>query len=120
MTPDLRSSPIRILIVDDHPVVLAGLTSMLSTQPDFDVVGSASGGEEALQMLRGELTLKEAIFYAQRNTRRYAKRQMTWLRQEAGMMWLKGFGDSPDIRGAAWNIVNGYFTVRNWNSPEPF
>ncbi len=52
MTPDLRSSPIRILIVDDHPVVLAGLTSMLSTQPNFDVVGSASGGEEALQMLR--------------------------------------------------------------------
>jgi DNA-binding NarL/FixJ family response regulator len=51
MAPDLRSSPIRILIVDDHPVVLAGLTSMLSTQPDFDVVGSASSGEEALQML---------------------------------------------------------------------
>ena len=50
--PDPRSSPIRILIVDDHPVVLAGLTSMLSTQPDFEVVGSASGGEEALQMLR--------------------------------------------------------------------
>ncbi len=50
--PDLRSSPIRILIVDDHPVVLAGLTSMLSTQPDFEVVGSASGGDEALQMLR--------------------------------------------------------------------
>jgi len=38
--------------VDDHPVVLAGLTSMLTTQPDFEVVGSASGGEEALQMLR--------------------------------------------------------------------
>ena len=51
MTPDLRSFPIRILIVDDHPVVLAGLTSMLSTQPDLEVVGSASGGEEALQML---------------------------------------------------------------------
>src|ERR1700686_2133832 len=50
--PDLRSSPIRILIVDDHPVVLAGLTRMLSTQPDFEVVGSASGGEEAMQMLR--------------------------------------------------------------------
>jgi two-component system, NarL family, response regulator len=54
--PDLRSCPIRILIVDDHPVVLAGLTSMLSTQPDFDVVGSASGGEEALQMLRTRVT----------------------------------------------------------------
>lgn len=50
--PDVRNSPIRILIVDDHPVVLAGLTSMLSTQPFFEVVGSASGGEEAMQMLR--------------------------------------------------------------------
>jgi two-component system NarL family response regulator len=50
--PDLRSSPIRILIADDHPVVLAGLTSMLSTQPNMEVVGSASVGEEALQMLR--------------------------------------------------------------------
>ena len=49
---DLRSFPIRILIVDDHPVVLAGLTSMLNTQPDFEVVGSASAGEEALQILR--------------------------------------------------------------------
>ena len=52
MAHDLRSFPIRILIVDDHPVVLAGLTSMLSTQPTFEVVGSASGGEEALQILR--------------------------------------------------------------------
>jgi two-component system, NarL family, response regulator len=49
---DLRNSPIRILIADDHPVVLAGLTSMLTTQPDMEVVGSASGGEEAMQMLR--------------------------------------------------------------------
>jgi DNA-binding NarL/FixJ family response regulator len=54
--PDIRSSPIRILIVDDHPVVLAGLTSMLTTQPDFEVVGSASDGEEALQMLRTQST----------------------------------------------------------------
>jgi two-component system NarL family response regulator len=50
--PDQRNSPIRILIADDHPVVLAGLSSMLSTQPDLDVVGAAAGGDEALQMLR--------------------------------------------------------------------
>jgi two-component system, NarL family, response regulator len=41
-------SKIRILIVDDHPVVRAGLTSMLATQPGLEVVGSASSGEEAL------------------------------------------------------------------------
>ena len=50
--PDPRSTPVRILIVDDHPVVLAGLTSMLGTQAGIEVVGSAAGGEEALDILR--------------------------------------------------------------------
>jgi len=45
------TSTIRVLIVDDHPVVRAGLTSMLGTQPGIEVVGSASSGEEALEIL---------------------------------------------------------------------
>jgi len=45
-------NPIRILIVDDHPVVCAGLTSMLSTQLGFEVIGSAASGEEALAILK--------------------------------------------------------------------
>ena len=43
------SEPIRILVVDDHPVVRDGLAAMLNTQSDFEVVGEASDGEEALQ-----------------------------------------------------------------------
>lgn len=38
----------RILIVDDHPVIQAGLMSMLATHPEVTVMGSASSGEEAL------------------------------------------------------------------------
>jgi tRNA dimethylallyltransferase len=53
------------------------------------------GYRQALQLLSGELNLKEAIFYAQRNTRRYSKRQMTWFRQEQQMEWFSGFGDDP-------------------------
>ncbi len=59
------------------------------------------GYRQAVQMLRGELNAKEALFYAQRNTRNYAKRQMTWFRKEPDMEWLKGFGDDPHIQDAA-------------------
>ena len=44
---------IRILIVDDHPVVRAGLTSMLSMQSQLSVVGSVASGEEALDAMDG-------------------------------------------------------------------
>lgn len=39
---------IRIVIADDHPVVRAGLHEMLSSQPDFEIVGEASNGVEAV------------------------------------------------------------------------
>jgi tRNA dimethylallyltransferase len=57
------------------------------------------GYKQALQLRNGELTPKEALFYAQRNTRNYAKRQMTWFRKEADVTWFKGF--APAITGAA-------------------
>ncbi|BAS27254.1 response regulator [Limnochorda pilosa] len=42
---------IRIFLVDDHTLVREGLTSLLRTQPDFDVVGEAADGAEALERL---------------------------------------------------------------------
>ena len=63
------------------------------------------GYKQALQLLHGELTPKEAVNYAQRNTRRYAKRQITWFRREADLVWLKGFGEAPEMREAAFHLV---------------
>ena len=43
-----RMSRIRVLIVDDHPVVRDGLRGMLSDEPELEVVGEAEDGEAAL------------------------------------------------------------------------
>jgi len=42
---------IRILLADDHPVVRDGLVAILSTQPDFEVVGQASNGREVVEQV---------------------------------------------------------------------
>jgi tRNA dimethylallyltransferase len=68
------------------------------------------GYKQALQLLQGELTPKEAVFYAQRNTRNYAKRQMTWFRKEADMAWFKGFAQA--VQGEALASVAEF--VGDW------
>jgi two-component system response regulator NreC len=44
--------PIRILIADDHAVVRSGLRGLLGRNPDFEVVGEAGDGEEAIHLAR--------------------------------------------------------------------
>jgi DNA-binding NarL/FixJ family response regulator len=43
---------IKILIVDDHPVVREGIGAMLKHEPDFKIVGEAANGLEALEQAR--------------------------------------------------------------------
>ena len=43
---------IKILLVDDQPLFREGLRTLLSVHPDFDVVGEAGNGEEAIRLVR--------------------------------------------------------------------
>ncbi|MEP9359601.1 response regulator transcription factor [Sphingomonas sp. KR3-1] len=45
-------SPIRVLIVDDHPMVRDGITGLLVRQPDMEAIGEASDGAEAVTRFR--------------------------------------------------------------------
>jgi tRNA dimethylallyltransferase len=67
----------------------------------FDFIGY----RELRAVLRGEMKLEEAQAAIEQATRRYAKRQMTWFRREAGVRWMSGFGDEPEIQRQALHLV---------------
>lgn len=50
MTQAEAKAKVRILLADDHRVLRSGLRALLSMEPDFDVVGEASNGREAVQL----------------------------------------------------------------------
>lgn len=55
-------SPIRILVVDDHPVVRRGIAALIAIESDLRLVGEAATGREALQQfraLRPDITLMD-------------------------------------------------------------
>jgi tRNA dimethylallyltransferase len=48
------------------------------------------GYPEMITYIKGEKSLEEALKLLQKNTRNYAKRQITWFRKESGVIWLAG------------------------------
>jgi tRNA dimethylallyltransferase len=66
------------------------------------------GYKQSLQNIQGELSRSDALFYAARETRRYAKRQMTWFRQDREMEILPGFGDDPTVIERVLDRVRGF------------
>lgn len=68
----------------------------------------AIGYKEMIRHLDGDLSLPDAISLIQQSSRRYAKRQLTWFRKMANMMWLENKETSDAVRtmNAAWR---GFF-----------
>ncbi|MFF3669768.1 response regulator [Microtetraspora malaysiensis] len=48
----MAESPIRLLIVDDHPIVRDGIRGMFVGDPDFEVLGEAGDGAQAVELAR--------------------------------------------------------------------
>jgi len=64
----------------------------------------AIGYKEAVAALRGECTAAEAVEAIRQNSRRYAKRQLTWLRRDPELHWIL-WGSTPDLNAAADEVA---------------
>lgn len=66
------------------------------------------GYKQAVKVLIQQLPMNEAVHQCQKETRHYAKRQMTWFRSEPGVEWLGGFGWEATIRDRALSRVERF------------
>lgn len=62
------------------------------------------GYKEILSYLKGECSMDEMVYILKRNTRRYAKRQLTWFRRIQEIKWLR-VDENSDFTGLAEKIV---------------
>lgn len=72
---------------------------------DTNALGSHSY-RRVCEYLRGERTLESAIERSKQDVRNYAKRQLTWFRRETDVVWLKGFGDDPEVAASLIATIN--------------
>jgi tRNA dimethylallyltransferase len=70
------------------------------------------GYKQAIEHLRGELSLEQAIMAAQQGHRNYAKRQMTWFRREPDVHWIAGFGSDPAVHEEALRLINDFINAK--------
>jgi two-component system, NarL family, response regulator LiaR len=100
---------IRILIVDDHTVVRHGLRLMLEQKPDFEVVGEARNGQEAVCLagqLKPDVILMDLLMPGMSGLE--AISQICQNRQDAHILVLTSFSDDENLIAAIKAGATGY------------
>jgi len=109
MTPASTSPRVRLLLVDDHPVVRAGLVSILSEDPRLEVVGTARSGGEAVKTavaLRPDLVVLDLRLPDGSGTGRISEIKASV--PECRVTILTSFVDSKEVFAALESGVDGY------------
>ncbi len=75
------------------------------------------GYRESILHLQGQLSLDEAIALIQRDSRRYAKRQLTWFRRDNSIIWVDSFEESAKIQKFIEHFMQ---RIRSGYGQDPF
>ena len=105
----MSQAPIRVMIVDDHPVVRKGLASFLGHEPDIEVVGLADSGEQALEMaaeLLPDIVLMDLSMPGMGGIE--ATRRLVETRPQTRVMMLTSFGGHERMVEALKSGAVGY------------
>ncbi|WP_406491407.1 response regulator transcription factor [Streptomyces sp. NBC_01604] len=108
--------PLRILIVDDHTVVRAGLRALLEGEPDFDVVGETGDGNDAVRLVGGlrpdvvlmDLRLSEVGAAGSRVDGIEATRRILAASRGVRVVVLTSYGSQADVLRAVEAGARGY------------
>ena len=88
---------------------------LLSQYPaDTKALGSI-GYKQICEYLEGKISFEEAIYLIKRDTRHYAKRQLTWFRREKDIHWYKNdeFISKDQLYAQAVNDIADYFSLKS-------
>lgn len=107
------AAPIRILLVDDHPIVRTGLAAIVSSQPDMEIVGQTGSAREALELhakARPDVTLMDLKLPGMSGVE--AIRLLRQRRNDVKVLVLTTYEGDEDIyqallAGAAAYIIKG-------------
>jgi|APCry1669189883_1035261.scaffolds.fasta_scaffold01388_5 DNA-binding NarL/FixJ family response regulator len=106
-TPE--NEKIRIMLADDHPLFIEGLSMMLRREPDFELCGIANNGREVLEML--PTTKPDLILLDINMPKMNGLETIKYIRQSypsVKIVMLSGYFDEAIIKEAKIKGANGY------------